>query len=147
MQTFSDFNDFSDFPYAKKFDRATVYSKNEFYKREFRDLSEDIEDDELEKFDIDKDTRIGILSAYEDDVDTIVIFTKDSYFYGHEDSMTTDDINIFELEDGIHYVPAQEPVDLIESDYENGGGSELEHKVKLKSITKKYKLDHFLISV
>lgn len=147
MQTFSDFNDFSDFPHVKKFDRATVYSKTKFFKWEFRDLSEDIEDGELEKFDIYKDTRIGILSEDEDDVDTIVIFTKDSHFYGHENSMTTDSVNIFELEDNVHYVPAQEPVDLIESGYENGGGSELEHKDRLKSIVKKYKLDHFLISV
>ncbi len=147
MKNFNDFEDFSAFPYVKEFDRATIYSKSKFSKWEFRDLAEDIEEDELEKFDMYKDTRIGILSDKKDDVRTILIFKKDSCFYGHEDSMTTDCINIFELEDNVHYVPAQEPVDLIESGYKSGGGSKLKHADELKKLVKQYKLDHFLIGV
>lgn len=147
FENFTSDGEFSEFPYVKKFKCAIVYSKEEFMEHEFGDESEEIEDDELGKFDIYKDTRIGILSVYEDDLETVIVFTDDSFFYGYEDNMTTDSVNYFEMEPDVHYVPAQEPVDLMDTGYENGGGMPLEHKDELKKLAQKYNLDHFLISV
>lgn len=148
-----------DFPYKEVFDYATVYLKE---KPSYGNLSDNIDDDEMEedgyqKFEIEKGTRIGFgeqdgtdnQGEYNDDfvIKGIIEFTKKGYYYNYDEGFICDGIITFELEKGKGYVPAQEPVDLIENDYENGGGTEIENVSEIKKLVSLYKLKVLLVGV
>ena len=148
-----------DFPYKEVFDYATVYLKE---KPSYGDLSGSIDDDEMkedgyEKFEIEKGTRIGFgeqdgtdnQGEYNDDfvIKGVIDFTKKGYYYNYEERFICDGIITFEVEKGKGYVPSQEPVDLIETDYDNGGGEKINNKSKIKKLVGLYKLNVLLIGV
>jgi hypothetical protein len=134
--------EFKEFPFKYHFKYASVYSKDEIEDWQFRDDSDEIEEDELEKYTINN-SRIGILDFTDKFI--AVMITKNCNFYGHEDDMTTDSVNYFEIDDNKHYSPSQEPTDAIYN-YVNAGGCELENVDELKELVEKYKLNHLLTS-
>ena len=133
-------DEFKDFPFVKIFKYGTIYSKCKIY-----GITEETEEEESTPISIN--TRIGVLNSEEDDIETIIIITKDTEFYSWNGSLTCDNIVDFKLDDNVYYCPAQEPVDSLEHDFQNGGGCRLENANELQKISKKFKLDHFLISV
>jgi len=142
-----------DFPYKEVFNYATVYLKK---KPSYGNLShtideDEMEDDEYEKFEISKGTRIGFgeQNWNNDDfeIEGVIEYTKDGYYYNYDEGFICDGIITFELEKGVGYVPAQEPVDLIETEYENGGGSEINNKSSIKKLVGSYKLNVLLSGV
>lgn len=144
---FPDENLSKDFPFVYTFDYATIYSKSKINDRRFSDETEEIENDDYDSSGLSEGTRIGILNPMENDIETLIVITTDTVFYSNNGDMTNDGISYFELAKGVHYVPAQEPVDLLEWDFCNGGGCEIEEADKMRKVAKKYKLNHFLISV
>ena len=141
------------FPYKEVFDYATVYLKNKPY---YGVLSHSIDDDEMEedryeKFKIGNGTRIGFGEQNWDTEDFEIIgvieYTKNGYYYSYDKGFICDGIITFELEKGVGYVPSQEPVDLIETGYENGGGCEINNKSEIKNLVKLHKLNVLLTGV
>ena len=141
-------SEFKDFPYSKVLSHATIYSKGEIRDWEVSSLEEDIEDnDDLEPHTITKDSRIGILNSKEDNIQTIIVITKDTKYYSYDESMTSDGVVYFEVSTGMSYAPAQEPVDLLETGFENGGGTKLQHHKSLEQKAKDFKLGNFLVGM
>jgi len=145
VKKFDDFiNEFKDFPYVKDFEFATIYSKDEIHIKRPDDFEDWVGD--LEKFILSKDTRIGTVDPWSNEMNTLIIVKKDMTCYSNNSEMTSDGMLLFEVDDKILFSPAEEPVDMIEDDdYCSSGGVELENKDELKKLAKKYKLDHFLI--
>jgi hypothetical protein len=145
--------EFSEFPFVYHFKDAIAFSKEEIKDWEFSDCKEDIKEDNdsdypYKPYSISADTRVGIVDCWEKLIQNIIVFKNKSKYYSREnDGLTTDSIIYFELEKNIHYVPSQEPIDLIENDYENGGGCLLDNADFLKEEVKKYKLNHLLLGV
>jgi hypothetical protein len=145
-----------DFPYKEVFDCATVYLKEESSYGNLSDIIDEneMEEDGYEKFEIEKGTRIGFgeqdgtdnQGEYNDDfvIKGIIEFTKNGYYYNYDEGFICDGIITFELEKGKGYVPSQEPVDLIETDYCNGGGEKINNKSKIKKHVGLYKLNVLL---
>lgn len=172
----SEEDEFDEFPYSKEYDYAAIYSKTDFirggtsgsvyplrtikygnfdpFDEEEPDLKNRgyMTEEQIEEFNthpIKSGTRVGVLDYRETDIETLIVFTGDSIFYTLEtsDSMITDGTIIFVVGKNKVCSPAQEPVDLLESDFENGGGTRLENHRALRRLAQKFKLNHFLISV
>ena len=138
----------TDFPIQEVFDCATVYLKEEPHFRPIADpiTKDEMEDDGYERFKLKKGTRIGFGDENFDngsfEFDGIIEVTKDTYYYSYEREMICDGIITFDLGNNMGYVPAQEPVDLMVTDYEN-----IENTKEVKKLVKLYKLDHLLLSM
>jgi hypothetical protein len=59
--------------------------------------------------------------------------------------MICDSIITFIVGDNKGYVPSQEPVDLMETSYENGGGCEIGNVSEIRTLVKQYNLSNLLI--
>ena len=133
-------NEFKDFPFSKKCEFATIYSKGKI-----EDWEINVKSPEGDDYVTPKDTRIGIINSGDSYVETIIVVTKDMKRFSQDDDFTTDQVIYFEVEKGKYYVPAQEPIDLIENDcvdeYVEDDAEDVEDEIK------KYKLDHLLLSM
>ena len=136
----------SDFPYVYKFDFAIVYSRDKLDKWQFRDETEEIEDENYTPDKISSGTRIGTIDAGDNDIKSIIVFTSDSVFFNNGDGMTNDGISYFQLSKNVHYVPAQEPIDVMD-DWDGIGLYDKNEKQKIELSAKKYKLNHLLLSM
>jgi len=79
----------------------------------------------------------------QDDIDIVIVVKKDMHFYNCDNSFTSDSIITFEVDKNIHYVPAHEPIDILE----DNDFTYFENAKELKSAAKKYKLNHLLYSM
>ena len=142
------FDIFNEYPFVTEFDFATVYSKSKLGKWEVEELSSNKYLPE-NKYQVTKSERIGVLSDEDDNsADVIIVATKNmNYYISDGPKMISDDSIYFEVSKGLGYCPSSEPVDLLETGYENGGGSRLENHLKLKEFVKKFELDYFLLGV
>lgn len=144
----------NDFPYKKVFDFATVWLRK---KPRYGDIGHSIDHDELtnedgyEKFDISKGTMVGFGEQNWDNGDMeiqgIIEYTKNGYYYNYDEGFISDGIITFELENGVGYVPSEEPVNLLETSYQNGGGTEINNISDTKKLVKLYNLSVLLTGV
>lgn len=128
------------FDFIYEFTNAIVYSKEEIDSDEFSDETEEIEYDELISTNLQEGTRVGVLNCEENDIECLIVFKRDSEFFSNNGNMTNDGISYFKLEENIHFVPAQEPVDVIND------LAELYERVKLEALCMDLKLNHLLLT-
>lgn len=140
---------FNDFPYTEIFEFATVYRKEKGYSS-VKDFIDDIDEDDKNEGEsyLSEGTIIAIgeqdWTTDEVIINEIIVITKDTVSYG---DWTSDSKVIIQLEQNKGYVAAQEPVDLLETDYENGGGTEVPNKEEIENFVELYKLDHVLLTM
>ena len=146
---FNTTNEFVDFPFVKVLKYATVYSKRDFYSRDFdfnKNFKADMKQSHYEKFSLPAGTRIGIVEPMNDDpemaLNIIIVVTEKMNYYSYDEGLTCDGIITFEVDDNVDYGPSQEPVDVIENDcFEDYFD---ENTKTMKKLSKKYKLNHLL---
>ena len=145
----TDANEFVDYPFVKVGKYATVYSKNEFSKWEFRpsdDLKEEQDEEGYEEFTLPAGTRIGIVEPTynHDQIDIIMVVTKKMKYYSYDSSLTCDGIITFEIDDNVGYVPSQEPVDVMEDGDDYFDQAFDDNSENMKKLAGKFKLNHLL---
>jgi hypothetical protein len=131
----------NDFPYQEKLQFATIYSKEpKSLPICDMEISSDEELEDYNKLELIAGTRIGILNekmhAGEEEISEVIVIEEDTYYYSQDD-MTTDGIAVFELEDDMGYVPAQEPQDVLEV----GNPGCIENFKQIKKSAKLYGLE------
>jgi hypothetical protein len=157
VQKFEDFDDefITEFPFKKVFGCATIYRKksfdDDFDGEWWTDTSAKDEMKGYNKYSLPKGERIAIGDQDWDNGDAkiseIIVITKDTFYWNYDSGWISDGIITIEIDRHKGHVPAQEPVDLLETGYENGGGEEINNKKAIKKMVEKYKLDHVLMSM